>query len=186
LSLKLTEFGFTQSAYDHCFFTKMTDTDLLALLVYVDNIVVTAPSLDLIQSIKLYLHSLFTIKDLGDARYFLGLKIARNSDDLYLAQTKYVQDIIRDIGMLSTKSVSTPFPLRLKLSDNCGPLHPQPDQYRRAALHVLGYLKGEQSKGLFFPSQSSFELTVYCDADRALCTDSRHSLLDTISSLELP
>ena len=61
LTLKLTEFGFTQFAYDHCFFTKMTNTDLLALLIYIDDIVVTASSLDLIQFVRLYLHSLLRI-----------------------------------------------------------------------------------------------------------------------------
>ncbi|KAL2240118.1 UNVERIFIED_CONTAM: Retrovirus-related Pol polyprotein from transposon RE2 [Sesamum indicum] len=211
LTLKLTDFGFSQSAYDHCLFTKMTDSGLVALLVYVDDIVVTAPSLELIQSVKTYLHSLFTIKDLGDARYFLGLEIARNSDGLYLAQTKYVHDIIRDTGMMSAKSASTPLPFGLKLSGDCGALLPQPDQYRRligrllylgftrpdishsvqqlsqflnhpcvahwkAALHVVRYLKGEPSKGLFFPATCSFELTAYCDADWASCTDSRRSL----------
>ena len=68
----------------------MTNTDLLALLIYIDDIVVTTSSLDLIQFVRLYLHSLFTIKDHGDTRYFPGLKIARSSDGLYLAQTKYV------------------------------------------------------------------------------------------------
>ncbi|KAL2251561.1 UNVERIFIED_CONTAM: Retrovirus-related Pol polyprotein from transposon RE2 [Sesamum indicum] len=205
------EFGFTQSAYDHCFFTKKTDNGLLALLVYVDDIIVTTPSLELIQTVKDYLHSLFTIKDLSNACYFLGLEIARSSDGLYLAQTKYVRDIIKDTGMSSAKSVSTPFPLGLKLTTASGALLSQPNQYRRligrllylgftrpeishsvqqlsqfltrpcdahwrAALHVVRYLKGEPSKGLFFPATYNFELTAYCDADWASCTDSRRSL----------
>ncbi|KAL2231261.1 UNVERIFIED_CONTAM: Retrovirus-related Pol polyprotein from transposon RE2 [Sesamum indicum] len=211
LTLKLTEFSFMQSAFDHCLFTKRTDDVLLALLVYVDDIVVTTPSLALIQSVKDYLHALFTIKDLGDARYFLGLEIARGSDGLYLAQTKYVRDIISDTGMSSAKSVSTPFPLGLKLTNDFGARLQQPDQFRRligrllylgftrpnilhsvqqlsqflthpcaahwnAALHVVRYLKGEPSKGLFFPAACNFELTAYCDAHWASCTDSRCSL----------
>ncbi|KAL2243773.1 UNVERIFIED_CONTAM: Retrovirus-related Pol polyprotein from transposon TNT 1-94 [Sesamum indicum] len=184
LTLKLTDFGFSQSAYDHCLFTKMTDSGLVALLVYVDDIVVTAPSLELIQSVKTYLHSLFTIKDLGDARYFLGLEIACNSDGLYLAQTKYVHDIVRDTGMMSAKSASTPLPFGLKLSgDLVLYFHNRisiddslADYCIWAALHVVRYLKGEPSKGLFFSAACSFELTAYCDADWASCTDSRRSL----------
>ncbi|KAL2237900.1 UNVERIFIED_CONTAM: Retrovirus-related Pol polyprotein from transposon RE2 [Sesamum indicum] len=211
LTAKLTDFGFTQSAYDHCFYTKKTDNGLLALLVYVDDIIVTTPSLELIQIVKDYLHSLFTIKDLGNARYFLGLEIARSSDGLYLAQTKYVRDIIKDTGMSAAKSIKTPFPLGLKLATTSGAPLSQPDQYRRligrllylgftspdishsvqqlsqfltrpcdahwrATLHVVRYLKGEPSKGLFFPATCNFELTAYCDADWALCTDSRRSL----------
>ncbi|KAL0339088.1 UNVERIFIED_CONTAM: Retrovirus-related Pol polyprotein from transposon TNT 1-94 [Sesamum angustifolium] len=170
-----------------------------------------APTLGLIQSVKDYLHSLFTIKDLGEARYFLGLEIARSSDGLYVAQNKYVQDIIRDIGLQNAKSTSTPFSLGLKLSENCGALLTDPEKYRRlvgrllylgftrpdishsvqqlsqfltrpceehwrAAVHVVRYLKGTPTKGLFLPSSSSFLLCAYCDADWASCTDSRRSL----------
>ncbi|KAL2243578.1 UNVERIFIED_CONTAM: Retrovirus-related Pol polyprotein from transposon RE2, partial [Sesamum indicum] len=201
LTTKLTDFGFTQSAYDHYFFTKKTDNGLLALLVYVDDII----------TVKDYLHSLFTIKDLDNARYFLGLEIARSSDGLYLAQTKYVHDIIKDTGMSAAKSIKTPFPLGLKLATASGAPLSQPDQYHRligrllylgftrpdishsvqqlsqfltrpcdahwrATLHVVRYLKGEPSKGLFFPTTCNFELTAYCDGDWASCTDSRRSL----------
>ncbi|KAL0423328.1 UNVERIFIED_CONTAM: Retrovirus-related Pol polyprotein from transposon RE1 [Sesamum radiatum] len=94
LMLKLTDFGFQQSAHDHCLFTKDASDGFMELLVYVDDILVTTSSMVLIQAVKDYLHSLFTIKDLGHARFFLGLEIARNSDGLYIAQTKYVQDIV--------------------------------------------------------------------------------------------
>ncbi|KAL0366931.1 UNVERIFIED_CONTAM: Retrovirus-related Pol polyprotein from transposon RE2 [Sesamum radiatum] len=46
----------------------------------------------------------------------------------------------------------------------------------RAAVHVVRYLKGTPSKGLFLPSTYSFLLRAYCDADWASCTDSRRSL----------
>ncbi|XP_020555103.1 uncharacterized protein LOC110013287 [Sesamum indicum] len=192
-------------------FANCSDNGLLALLVYVDDIIVTAPSLELIQTVKDYLHSLFTIKDLDNARYFLGLEIARSSDGLYLAQTKYVHDIIKDTGMSAAKSIKTPFPLGLKLATASGAPLSQPDQYHRligrllylgftrpdishsvqqlsqfltrpcdahwrATLHVVRYLKGEPSKGLFFPTTCNFELTAYCDGDWASCTDSRRSL----------
>ncbi|KAL2242961.1 UNVERIFIED_CONTAM: Retrovirus-related Pol polyprotein from transposon RE2 [Sesamum indicum] len=50
------------------------------------------------------------------------------------------------------------------------------DKHWKAALHVIRYLKGTPSKGLFLPSHSTFELVAYCDADWASCTDSRRSL----------
>ncbi|KAL0408278.1 UNVERIFIED_CONTAM: Retrovirus-related Pol polyprotein from transposon RE1 [Sesamum radiatum] len=137
LTLKLTEFGFSQSVHDHCLFIRNTSAGFVALLVYVDDILVTAPTLELIQSVKSYLHSLFTIKDLGDARYFLGLEIARNSTGMYVAQAKYVQDIIRDIGLLNARPTSTPFPLGLKLSEDCGALLADQGKYRRLVGRLL-------------------------------------------------
>ncbi|KAL0303102.1 UNVERIFIED_CONTAM: Retrovirus-related Pol polyprotein from transposon RE1 [Sesamum radiatum] len=88
-------------------------------------------SLEDIWLVKRYLHELFTIKDIGDAWYFLGLDIARNSEGCYLAQTKYVLDIIKDTGFMDAKAVSTPFPQGLKLSNDCGALLQNPDQCRR-------------------------------------------------------
>ncbi|KAL0437456.1 UNVERIFIED_CONTAM: Copia protein [Sesamum radiatum] len=163
LTLKLTDFGFSQLAHDHCLFTKETPTGLMALLVYVDNILVTTPTLALIQSVKDYLHSLFTIKDLRDARYFLGLEITRNEDGLYVAQTKYVQDIIQDTGLSKAKSTSTPIPLVLKLSDNSGALLIDPERYRRliGRLLYLGFTRPDISHTV---QQLSQFLTRPCDS----------------------
>ncbi|KAL0307036.1 UNVERIFIED_CONTAM: Retrovirus-related Pol polyprotein from transposon RE2 [Sesamum radiatum] len=61
LTLKLTDFGFQQSTHDHCLFMKDASDGFMALLVYVDDILVTAPNMILIQAVKDYLHSLFTI-----------------------------------------------------------------------------------------------------------------------------
>ncbi|KAL0315559.1 UNVERIFIED_CONTAM: Retrovirus-related Pol polyprotein from transposon RE2 [Sesamum radiatum] len=79
-TLKLAEFGFKQSAHDHCLFIKPAPQGFVALLVYVDDILVMAPTRDLISEIKQYLDALFTIKDLGYAKYFLGLEIARSTE----------------------------------------------------------------------------------------------------------
>ncbi|KAL0458674.1 UNVERIFIED_CONTAM: Retrovirus-related Pol polyprotein from transposon RE2 [Sesamum latifolium] len=108
------------SANDHCLFTLATDLGSMFLLVYVDDILITGPSLLDIQKVKANLHELFSIKDLGDARYFLGLEIARNSSGTYLAQTKYTFDIIKDTELQHSKSTSTPFPSDLKLTADSG------------------------------------------------------------------
>eukprot|EP00965_Chrysotila_dentata_P091146 3009378-Pleurochrysis_carterae.AAC.1 len=36
---ELLEYGFTQSEYDHCFFYMIEDTDMLIVLLYVDDII---------------------------------------------------------------------------------------------------------------------------------------------------
>ncbi|KAL0408877.1 UNVERIFIED_CONTAM: Retrovirus-related Pol polyprotein from transposon TNT 1-94 [Sesamum radiatum] len=71
LTVKLTDFGFSQSPHDHCLFTKDTPVGLMDLLVYVDDILIAAASLSKIKLVKDYLHSLFTIKDIGPARYWV-------------------------------------------------------------------------------------------------------------------
>ncbi|KAK4400568.1 Retrovirus-related Pol polyprotein from transposon RE2 [Sesamum angolense] len=53
--------------------------------------------------------------------------------------------------------------------------HPRTSHWD-AALHVLRYLKGTCTLGLFFPSQSSLHLSAYSDAAWASCPDSRRSI----------
>ncbi|KAK4385864.1 Retrovirus-related Pol polyprotein from transposon RE1 [Sesamum angolense] len=50
-------------------------------LVHVDDILLAKVSGTLILEVKKYLNDLFTIKDLGAAKYFLDLEIARSAQD---------------------------------------------------------------------------------------------------------
>ncbi|KAL0373834.1 UNVERIFIED_CONTAM: Retrovirus-related Pol polyprotein from transposon RE1 [Sesamum radiatum] len=55
--------------------------------------------------------------------------------------------------------------------------HPRTSHWD-ATLHVLRYIKGTCTLGLFFPSQSSLHLSAYSDAAQASCPDSRRSITD--------
>ncbi|KAL0402248.1 UNVERIFIED_CONTAM: Retrovirus-related Pol polyprotein from transposon RE2 [Sesamum latifolium] len=130
LMTKLLDFGFRQSSHDHCLFLKTEGSDFLALLVYVDDILLTGTSHPLLERVKNYLDKLFTIKDLGHAKYFLGLELARSQHGLHVSQSKFLCDILIDSGMLDCKTVSTPLPSGLRLSLDSGSLLPHPDRYR--------------------------------------------------------
>ncbi|KAK4399651.1 Retrovirus-related Pol polyprotein from transposon RE1 [Sesamum angolense] len=56
-----------------------TSACLVALIVYVDDVLITCPSEDKITEIKHFLDTAFIINDLGHAKYFLGLEIARST-----------------------------------------------------------------------------------------------------------
>ncbi|KAK4400359.1 Retrovirus-related Pol polyprotein from transposon RE2 [Sesamum angolense] len=124
---KIKAYGFIQSSHDHCLFVKGSGLQLIALLVYVDDILVTAPTEILIQEIKGYLDRLFSIKDLGPAKYFLGLELARSPQGLIATQNKYALDIIKDVGLLQGKSVTTPLPPGLKFGTESGGALQDPD-----------------------------------------------------------
>ena len=46
-------------------------------MLYVDDVLVAEDDIEEIMALKTYLHKLFMIKDLGEAKYFLGLEITR-------------------------------------------------------------------------------------------------------------
>nr|GFB12194.1 ribonuclease H-like domain-containing protein [Tanacetum cinerariifolium] len=74
LTSTLIENRFSQSKYDYSLYTKSDNGIFLALLVYVDDIIITGNSISEIEKFKVFLKSKFMIKDLG-----LGIHIARTS-----------------------------------------------------------------------------------------------------------
>ena len=87
LSLFLISVGFIQSSSDYSLFIKKTACTFIALPFYVDDIILAGNSMDEINSIKNSLHFSFRIKDLGQLKYFLGLK-----KGIHICQRKYALD----------------------------------------------------------------------------------------------
>lgn len=81
---KLLKFGFTQSTYDNCLFTNGQGSYFIALLVYVNDVLLTKEDTTEINVVKDYLHHAFIIKDIGEARYFLGVEIIRIENALFV------------------------------------------------------------------------------------------------------
>lgn len=72
----------------------------VTLIVCVDDLRIIGPNDDEIATLKHFLDCKFTIKDLGFAKYFLGMKLTRGTDGLSLNQRKYILDILTDFGLL--------------------------------------------------------------------------------------
>ncbi|KAL0423307.1 UNVERIFIED_CONTAM: Retrovirus-related Pol polyprotein from transposon RE1 [Sesamum radiatum] len=90
-------------SHDHCLFVKRSDKHFPTFLVYVDDILLTSSSISNIDEVNVYLDRLFTIKDLGSAKYFLGLQLAHCSHGLLITQTKYLNDILEDANLIDAK-----------------------------------------------------------------------------------
>ncbi|KAL5773198.1 hypothetical protein ACOSQ2_013122 [Xanthoceras sorbifolium] len=86
----LLKYGFFQFKSDYSLFTRGGGSTFIALLVYVDDIIITSPNLHCISELKTFLHSQFKLKDLGSLKYFVGLKIVRFSNVIVLSQRHYI------------------------------------------------------------------------------------------------
>ncbi|GJS67280.1 retrovirus-related pol polyprotein from transposon TNT 1-94 [Tanacetum coccineum] len=85
-----------QSKHDYSFFVKNTNGKFTAVLVYVDDMLITGDCQQEILSLKQALHQKFTIKDLGLAKYFIGIELCRTSAGTYLNKRKYILDLLSD------------------------------------------------------------------------------------------
>lgn len=107
-----------QSQSDNSLFTFRVNTEFVAILVYVDDILFTGSSEKVISAVKLYLNTHFKIKDLGPVKYFLGIEVARAADGFYLNQRKYALDLLLDTGLTTAKPSVIPLGQNYHLLDN--------------------------------------------------------------------
>jgi hypothetical protein len=64
--------GFKQCASDSCIFVRK---DGVWIALYVDDMLISAKSLTMIKTIQAELSKKFTLKDLGQARFILGMEV---------------------------------------------------------------------------------------------------------------
>ena len=82
----MTTIGFCNSISDNPLFVYCHGFEIAYLLLYVDDIILTASSDVLHQSIMSKLSSEFAMKDLGPLSYFLGIAVTCTSAGLFLSQ----------------------------------------------------------------------------------------------------
>jgi len=103
----------------------------MALLVYVDDLVLMGNNDEACGTFKRYLDACFRIKDLGPLKYFLGIEVARNAQGVFLNQRKYALELIDECGLLGSKPTDFPMETNHKLAlSTSKPLY-NAEQYRR-------------------------------------------------------
>ncbi|GKF52644.1 ribonuclease H-like domain-containing protein, partial [Tanacetum coccineum] len=126
------------SKTDTSLFVYHMGSDVAYLLLYVDNIILTASSTALLQRIITLLHSEFAMSDLGSLNYFLGVSAQRSKSGLFLSQSKFAEEILEPAHMQHCNPCKTPVDTESKLGSDGDPVS-DPTLYRSLA-GALQYL----------------------------------------------
>jgi len=129
----LLTLGFTETKSDTSLFIYRHGSETAYLLLYVDDIVLTASSQPLLQRIIMSLQQEFAMKDLGVLHHFLGVTVEHRPSGMFLHQRQYTLDILERAGMNDCNPCSTPVDTQAKLSADMGASVVDPITYRSLA-----------------------------------------------------
>lgn len=107
LSSLLLSLHYKQSPFDHSLFTKLRGNTFIALLIYVDDLIIYGNDIGAINHLKHILDTAFKIKDLGNLQYFLDLEITRSPLGISICQCKYALELLHNTGLRVVKPYHT-------------------------------------------------------------------------------
>jgi hypothetical protein len=105
-------------------------SDTVYLLLYVDDIILTVSSTELLRRTISTLQRKFAMKDLVPLHHFLGITVEHRPDGLFLHQRTYTLDIVKRAVMADCNPSTTPIDLQAKLADDSGPPVVDASQFR--------------------------------------------------------
>nr|GEW60968.1 ribonuclease H-like domain-containing protein [Tanacetum cinerariifolium] len=171
--------GFYHSKTDSSLFIFHKGPDTTYLLLYVNDIILTASSTSLLQRIISLLHVEFSMTDLGLLNYFLCISATRTTSGIFLSQKKYAIEILEQEHMLNCNPCRIPIDTEKKLgpegSSLCLYMHDPREQHLNVMKRVLRYLRGTINLGLQLFRCTTSQLIAYSDADWVGCPATRRS-----------
>ncbi|KAL6269518.1 hypothetical protein ACE6H2_026429 [Prunus campanulata] len=144
----LPALGFKSSHSDPSLFVKHEGSDIVILLLYVDDIILTGSSPQLVQTVIDDLGAVFDMKDMGRLAYFLGLQVSYGSTGgIFVHQTKYAQELLNKAGMTNCKACPTPCKPHNQVLQTAGQPLTDPTLYRSlvGALQYLTFTRPDLS-----------------------------------------
>uniref|UniRef100_A0A3Q7FLP1 Reverse transcriptase Ty1/copia-type domain-containing protein n=1 Tax=Solanum lycopersicum TaxID=4081 RepID=A0A3Q7FLP1_SOLLC len=110
---------------------KKSNSLVVFVAVYVDDIVLTGTDTIEITQLKMYLDETFKIKDLGRLHYFSGMEILDTAEGVLISQRKFVLDLLKKYECSNYTSLSSPLDPNVKLRAKEGNPLPDPTYYRK-------------------------------------------------------
>ena len=99
--------GFKSCGADQCVYVKRARDGFVYVCLYVDDMSIAAKTSVEIQEVKKALKNAFRMKELGAAKFILGMEIKHdiNTGALMKRQTRYIDDVVKRFNQQNAKMV---------------------------------------------------------------------------------
>ncbi|KAI3798462.1 hypothetical protein L1987_33739 [Smallanthus sonchifolius] len=188
---QIKEFGFVKNEDEPCVYRKASGSTISFLILYVDDILIIGNNIPMLKEVKHWLGTCFTMKDLGEAAYIVGIKIYRDRSKrlLGLSQGTYIDKVMARFHMENSKKGGVPMTKGTVLNKSQSPstdietkcmasicfddwfYHQSPGiAHWTAVKNILKYLSRTKDMFLIFGGVEE-ELIVRCYTDASFQTD---------------
>jgi hypothetical protein len=151
IDLYLHQNGFSRSQSEPSLYIKKKGEDFLMVCLYVDDLIYTGTSKDMVAEFKTAMMKEFEMPDLGLMRYFLGIQAKQFPGKIFISQEKYVADLLTKFHMSECKLVASLMAANEKLLQDDGATKID-SKYFRSLVGSLIYLTNSRPNILYFVS----------------------------------
>nr|GEW67383.1 hypothetical protein [Tanacetum cinerariifolium] len=158
---EIKKFSFYQNLEEPCVYQKASGSNVIFLILYVDDIILMGNHIPSLEEVKTYLGKCFFMKDLREAAFILGIKIykLRSRRSIGLSQNAYLNKILKRYRMDNSKRGSIPI---CRIHYVC---------CETDAKNILKYLRNIKDTFLVYGGDPEAELRVNCYCDAGFETD---------------
>ncbi|GKE18498.1 retrovirus-related pol polyprotein from transposon TNT 1-94, partial [Tanacetum coccineum] len=118
LSSFLLSQKFTKGTVDPTLFVGGEGNDILLVQIYVDDIIFASTKPDLCESFSKIMCLKFKMSMMGKLSFFLGLQISQSHRGIFLNQSKYALELLKNYGMETCNPVDTSMVEKSKLDED--------------------------------------------------------------------
>nr|GFA72331.1 hypothetical protein [Tanacetum cinerariifolium] len=171
---EIKKFGFIQNRNEPCVYRKASGSDVVFLILYVDDILIIGNNIPRLKEVKDHLGKCFFMKDLREAAYIMGIKIYRDRSRrlIGLSQSAYIDKILKKYNMHNSKKGSIMYVVRCTRTDVAFAQnlvsryqHNPRKLHWVAVKHILKYLRNARDMFLVYGGKPDTELDVTAQAE---------------------
>ena len=111
----LIKSGFKRSMNEPTLFVKHQGTDILIVMLYVDDIIFAGSCENMVEAFKNDMTKKYEMSDMGLLRHFLGMEIYQDKENIFICQRNYAEKILKTFGMFECNPAPTPLVMGEKL-----------------------------------------------------------------------